>query len=502
MLLRALARTFSLAAVRFQKTPLKYSWIRYLPIANEPCFALSTLPKLIQQALRKASILESSNKTHVLGSKAVFIPQTFRTTQGAPLLDITTSLHKNYNALDMDQFSWLGVTRMSHQTFLSDLRSYIALDSGQQFQKQALPWHAHLAQVLDESHEISTAQIAELSIVPLQDGRWVAAKNNSITYELPGKDVIGHVPPGLDCIQLVHKSASSNPPRLRLLQKLGITQLDSRQVCGLIIAQHKSDALDSYTSTVLNSHAVYLFQAQHNLKSVNSSKFPLLWLCTSGGLVKRASELYIDLPDAEDSMRLHLSGGPATNLLLHSDILQAVRGPMSGKWLRWLVDTLGVSPILRVASSSGGITEKFAYFLENRLPTISLRHLVKHWRAHFPNGSVPRGVSEAISSAEVAYDGSKKKKLGELSIACKELTSLAPKGLPFLNFQDSENESWRQLKAFGVGVPENYHFVRHCINILRGKQVMKKDVIPLYQLLQRCFGRDEHEIRYVLLTCP
>jgi hypothetical protein len=78
MLLRALARTFSSAAVRFQKTPLKYSWIRFLPIANEPCSALSMLPLLIQQGLRKASILESSNEDLVPISEAMFIPQEFR----------------------------------------------------------------------------------------------------------------------------------------------------------------------------------------------------------------------------------------------------------------------------------------------------------------------------------------------------------------------------------------------------------------------------------------
>jgi len=206
-------------------------------------------------------------------------------------LSLPTSLHKYYAASDVDQLSWLGVTIMSHQTFLSDLRSYIALDSGQQFQQQALPWHADLAKVLDKSHEISDAQIAELPIVPLQDGRWVAAKNDSITYELDDADVTGHVPPGLDRIQLVHKSASSDPFRLRLLQKLGVKQLDSSQVCGLIIAQHENDAVESYTLPVLISQAVYLFQAQHNLKSVNSSKFPMIWLCTCDGLVKRASEL-------------------------------------------------------------------------------------------------------------------------------------------------------------------------------------------------------------------
>jgi hypothetical protein len=100
----------------------------------------------------------------------------------------------------MTQLSWLGVTRMGQRQFLSDLKSYIILESGQKFQKQDLQWHAILARVLDESREITAIQIAELRIVPLQDGRWVAAKNNSITYELPDMNVMGHVPPGLDDI--------------------------------------------------------------------------------------------------------------------------------------------------------------------------------------------------------------------------------------------------------------------------------------------------------------
>jgi hypothetical protein len=336
--------------------------------------------------------------------------------------------------------------------------------------------------------------------VPLQDGRWVATKDNSVTYELPTTDFMGQVPPGLDDIQLVHKSASSRPSRLRLLQKLSINQFDSRQVCSLIVAQHKRDALESYELSVLISHAVYLFRAQYNLKFVQSAEDPMLWLCTSEVIVKRASDLYIDMPDEKDPVSLYLRDGPARNFMLHNDIVDAARGPKSKEWLQWLVGTLKISPFPRVATSSGNITEEFAYFLKNRLPSVSLRHLVRHWSVQFPNDRVTEGARRAISLTEIAYDGHRKQTLGELSLACKELKKVAPKGLPFLDLPNIEDESWH-LKAFGVGVTENFHFVRHCINTWRGKEATKKDVTPLYQLLQRCFARDENAIRYVPLTC-
>jgi hypothetical protein len=121
MLIRASAQTFSMAALRFQNTPLKYSWIHFLPVANEPCVALSMLPRLIQQCLREVSILNRKKKDLVPGSEAIFIPQTFRTDEGVPLVEITTSLHKsldeNYDVSHMTQLSWLGVATMSHQQF-------------------------------------------------------------------------------------------------------------------------------------------------------------------------------------------------------------------------------------------------------------------------------------------------------------------------------------------------------------------------------------------------
>jgi hypothetical protein len=166
--------------------------------------------------------------------------------------------------------------------------------------------------------------------------------------------------------------------------------------------------------------------------------------------VKRTYELYVDSPDAEDPVRLRLVGGPAGSSMLHSDIVEAVRVSRSKEWLRWLMDTLGVSTILRVANSSGTITEEFAYFLENRLLSVSLRPLVKHWRTHFPSGSVPEGVSWAISSAQVEYGGRQKKKLGALSLACKELMPVSPKELPFLHLPDIENESWRPLRTLAL----------------------------------------------------
>lgn len=498
MLLNALAQTFELAALRFQNTELKHSWIRYLPLGTEPCLALTRLGTLIQGRLRSASILESNSGELLSGSKATFVPITFRTRDGSPLLDDTTSLHKDYNDSDFAQLTWLGVNKMSYEKFLFDLRAYIGLESGRLFHMRDLTWHEDLAQVLDNSQEINSAQIAELPIIPLLDGRWVAAKNNIITFEPSDTAIMSRIPPGLDHVQMIHRSASSSSARLRLFQRLGVKQFDSKQVCNLIVAQHELTAKASYNLTVLISHAVYLFEANHNLKGLSSSENSSLWLCNSSGAIERASTLYIDVPGTRDPVRPHLVGGPAERLLLHQSIVEAVQGSKRSEWLRWLTDVLGVSAVLRVANASGrDITAEFAYFLENRLPSVSLGYLVKHWSILFPRDDVSKGVSRAVSSTHLKYDGQRKERLDMLSLDCKELRALAPKGLPFLDLPGIEDQSCQHLKHFGVGVPNHYHFVRHCIRVLmtRTSSLTMENVFPLYQYLQKCFARDEGDIR-------
>jgi hypothetical protein len=92
------------------------------------------------------------------------------------------------------------------------------------------------------------------------------------------------------------------------------------------------------------------------------------------------------------------------------------------------------------------------------------------------------------------YDGHNRERLDKLSLACKELKRIAPKGLPFLDLPAIEAESWRHLKQFGVRVSDHYHFVCHCIRTLMTKQTTKKDVTHLYLLSQKCFARDGDEI--------
>lgn len=503
MLLRALAQAFTLAALRFQDTPLKFSWIRFLPVDGEPCFALSMLPELIRENLRKAPILMSNHEAPVTGSEAAFIPQAFRIGDGNLLIDNGTSLHKDYDTSDLTQLRWLGVTTMSHQQFLSNLKTYIEIESGRQFQEQTAEWHTSLARILSDNQEISAVQIAELPIILLEDGRWVATKNNAITYEMAHTNIMDRDPPGLDHIQLVHRSAASNPYRLRLLQKLGVKQFDSRQVCSLIIAQHERSTKPSCDMSVLISHAAYLFQTQHNLRAFNTPEGPMLWLCTFNGVVERASAMYFDDPNSDDPVSRHLAGGPAASRMLHKEVVEAIRGSKSAEWLRWLAKSLGVSPIVRLANSAGdNITAEFSYFLEKSLPSVSLRYLVKHWRTYFPEDSVPWGVRQAIASTEIQYDGHNKQKLGALSIACKELERVAPKGLPFLNLPGVDDTSRQHLRHFGVGIPGHYHFVCHCIDALKTEPTKKKDVVPLYQLLQKCFARAEKEITFEFRNNP
>jgi hypothetical protein len=365
---------------------------------------------------------------------------------------------------------------MDQKRFLDNLKAYLALDSGQQFHRSALSWHAELARILADAQKLSAAEIAALEIVPLQDGHWIATRDHTVTYEPSETIIMDRVPPGLDNAQMAHQSASFDTYLVRLLQKLGVKQFDSKKICNLIIAQHQQPVNTTSNSKMLASHAVYLFQAQHDLRSTSSTPAPPLWVCKIEGTVKRSSALYLDLPNSNDPVSRHLADGPFKDLMLHGDIAQAIGGCEGDKWRKWLMDALGLSQILRVSSASQtGITTEFEYFLNHLSPSVSLRHLTKHWDNHFPNEKVPEGVRRAIASTRVYCDGKNWQRLDKLSLGCQKLKELAPKGLPFLDLQAIENEVWRNPKHFGVRVPDDYYFGLHCIR-KRGPSKQKSEI--------------------------
>lgn len=82
---------------------------------------------MIQQNLRKTSILESNSEVLMPGSRAMLIPPALRTKKGGPLRGKTIFLYENYDEFDQAQLSWIGIPIMCHLRFLSDLRSYIDL---------------------------------------------------------------------------------------------------------------------------------------------------------------------------------------------------------------------------------------------------------------------------------------------------------------------------------------------------------------------------------------
>ncbi len=143
--------------------------------------------------------------------------------------------------------------------------------------------------------------------------------------------------------------------------------------------------------------------------------------------VEHAFLLYIDLRNSKDPVRPHLAGGPAKNLMLHGEILDAVRGSKSSEWLKWPVNELGLATTVRIANHSGiDITAEFAYSLETRLPSVSLRYRVKHGSLLFPNENVPKGISRAIASTQIQDERGNKQRIDEFPLPCRELKSMAP----------------------------------------------------------------------------
>lgn len=74
MLLEGITQAFKVAASRFGSTPLKYSWIRFLPLEEEPCSSFKTLSNLIRLSLQDVALLISARNEPLECSRALYLP--------------------------------------------------------------------------------------------------------------------------------------------------------------------------------------------------------------------------------------------------------------------------------------------------------------------------------------------------------------------------------------------------------------------------------------------
>ena len=185
MILDGLAAAFLCAVDRFNQSPrLAYSWPKWLPRRPFPSPFLR-IPIFIQEMLQSSKDLWSDDGKFCVPSQVSVVPRSWRDDHDTPLITARlltpSNLSTKYDLRrpEMDQLIWLGCEEQQQEVLLQRLKQYLDHDHGATYQSQTTARHAFFATALTnfrQSHSV------DLPIMPLQDGRWVAAQGVTIIF--------------------------------------------------------------------------------------------------------------------------------------------------------------------------------------------------------------------------------------------------------------------------------------------------------------------------------
>lgn len=238
----------------------------------------------------------------------------------------------------------VGVSQLTPRQFLEDLATLIATDA-ESFRKKDSKWQIQLATTLVK---LSTDPelmplIRNLAIVPLNDGTWIAAQDNTIFYAKSDASIA--IPDGIR-ILIVDSNAESGSIRRTLFTSIGVKEWAAPEVCRLILSVHASaDFQPERTNTTqLVSHAIFLYKAKWQLP-----KGADLWFATTGNKRFRGREVYIPGSVSADSAAARIFAVLEKHFpVLREDYLTALPG--EPEFIEWLVQNLGLSKIPRLVT--------------------------------------------------------------------------------------------------------------------------------------------------------
>lgn len=230
-------------------------------------------------------------------------------------------------------------------------------------------WHARMAAFCINLPERSLAQVRELDILPLRDGRWVSA-NSGVSYlPMTGE---ASIPPGVD-MRVLDPQAVANASRKSLFLFLGAEEPSNAQVRHAIIESYsqRTQTQDLATS---KAHLRYLYLT-HSLEDVAEEEWedvhvydeeesPIYPLETDVYLASGhpyGPEALFSPSDRNSGLRIPF---------LHSSYLEGEPnrpGSSHPGWKEWLSEFIGIRDRLRLLTRSGdSLSDTFEDVAYNR----------------------------------------------------------------------------------------------------------------------------------------
>lgn len=497
-MLTGLADCFVQAVIRFNSAEalvLRHTWLGFLQNIPKPgANNFSTLAVQIFDRLRYFPVLESQSGDFVRPVGAFFIPPTFRDADDRFVLncagDRQRYISASYETHDREHavLRMMGVEIMTFSHCVNILKAYMT-DQTEEFRKQSTNWHSLIAKILFE--HASDTELQSLALIPLQTGRWISRVEGQAHFETRETIAAGKIPEGVPELLIVDQAASEHPQRRRLLEKLGVKNLNQAEVCRLITNCHVSTKAPELTLDDYISHATYLFEATS--AGVSTTKGQNFWALDKDGRPRETAKMYFDKPDATHAVG-SLLGEPSWNsCLLHPAYLLAYKGKKLDKWIGWLETYLAIRSTVRIAVR-GELTPEFQYLKATRPSPIVLEILIDSWTKD-PN-QLTANLKQQLGGMEVLCEAGGFRHLNKTCLPLPIMKDLAPAGIFYVELNSPYKPIWKKLREFGVVVEPSLGFYLNCLSLTQGSQVTKAQMIKLYKNIDRHWIENPRLVEY------
>ncbi|KAF7795285.1 hypothetical protein EIP86_006439 [Pleurotus ostreatoroseus] len=450
---------FMHALPRLQERPaLTYTWIRFLHQRTNREFFKRAYNGILTE-LKKKPVLLCRDKLSHRPRDLLVLATNFQMKNRDPIIPTAhlprkfylASEYENSRASDEMVLKELGVREMSMDDFLKGLLSM--QEDGSLYRQDDDWWDAMCFALLGQQASIREA-LSTLKIAPLEDGTWITPVAGDLFFNSVSTDV----PQDLN-FKLV-KTLNRRSSHYRLLQDLGVKDLDCLDVANKIMSLHRLPGAEIDVSA-LPAHAQYLF---HNRVELSNCDFDGFKVVTRDGAVVAASSAYTDYHTYTSPLSSYL--GSQTPFLHHgySQLASVQSREERKKWDNWLRDVLQVHTT--PGFSEKGLSPEFRQFVLSGDTPRLLEFLKEYASDIMPRlRTYPLALQE-LSSAPVVTANGVRQPLHSTYIPREALVTADLKDLPFLPIQDPSSPAWDFLRDFNVSFKvDSSHYLKELIRL-------------------------------------
>lgn len=326
---------------------IRYTWPLLLPIEMLLDEALPYDPIDTIIKLGRNNVLEDSNGKLARPTELTFVPERYRDGRGTPLIPPKWSTRRlisdKYPKEAASHLKQLGVSELSDEIFLADLKNFISGDR-LGFQSQSSDWQSRVCTVLISLWYAPWSGIEDLDLIPLEDGRWVSAKSGLAYFH---SNDLGDLrfPTSIKNKGRVHPKVERNRKQSELFSIMNVPTGTKKKFCDDILTWHKKDrvGMNMPPARDLVYHLEFLYRANWQSSDADIAH---LWCADAQIFSHQTFEMY--MPSHEKFSASYMAAKCNQGFhFLHPEYLNVFDKLDGGR--KWLENTLGIPTTIRIA---------------------------------------------------------------------------------------------------------------------------------------------------------